>query len=116
MFEHLTIMSRLIGVLSLLSVLLVVIGVQGVLGMRATNAGLETVYNDRLVPTGQLAHINDMMQESMRQLHLSAMHDPRLPESKLHDHPITKHLDVVKKNIAEVNDIWKAYMSTYLTP
>ena len=116
MFEHLTIKSRLIGVLALLSVLLAVIGVQGILGMRATNTGLETVYNDRLIPTGQLAHINEIMQESMRQLHLAAMHDPRLPESKLHSHPISKHLDLVKQNIAAVDDIWKEYMSTYLTP
>jgi len=116
MFEHLTIRARLIGVLVLLSALLLAIGVQGVLGMRAADAGLGTVYNDRLIPTGQLAHINVMMQENMRQLHLAAMHDPRLPESSLHDHPITMHLDVVNKNIEAIGVIWKEYMATYLTP
>ena len=116
MFSHLTIKARLIGVLALLSLLLVIIGAQGVLGMRASNAGLGSVYNDRLIPTGKLAEINVLMQENMRQLHLAAMHDPRLPESKLHDHPISKHLDVVKQNIETIGGIWKEYMATYLTP
>ena len=116
MLGHLTIKARLIGVLALLSLLLVIIGAQGVLGIRASNAGLGSVYNDRLIPTGQLAEINVLMLESMRQLHLAAMHDPRLPESKLHDHPISKHLDVVKKNIETIGGIWKEYMATYLTP
>jgi methyl-accepting chemotaxis protein len=44
------------------------------------------------------------------------MHDPRLPESKLHDHPITKHTEVVEQNIAEISKVWEAYMATYLTP
>ncbi len=116
MLSHLTIKARLIGVLALLSLLLVIIGAQGVLGMRANNAGLGSVYNDRLIPTGKLAEINVLMQENMRQLHLAAMHDPRLPESKLHDHPISKHLDVVKQNIETIGSIWKEYMDTHLTP
>ncbi|MBI4986095.1 MAG: methyl-accepting chemotaxis protein [Rhodocyclales bacterium] len=111
-----TIKTRLIGVLVLLSALLLIIGIQGVVGMKNVNEGLGTVYNDRLIPTGQLAQINLLMQENMRQLHLASMHDPRLPESKLHDHPISMHLDLVKKNIETIGGIWKEYMATYLTP
>jgi len=116
MLSHLTIKARLIGVLSILCLLLLGIGIQGLMGMRAINVSLGSVYNDRLVPTGQLAEINLLMQENMRQLHLAAMHDPRLPESVLHDHPISMHFDVVHKNIEKISGIWKAYMSTYLTP
>ncbi|MEW6166026.1 MAG: methyl-accepting chemotaxis protein [Pseudomonadota bacterium] len=116
MLDNLTIKARLIGVLSILCLLLLGIGVQGLMGMRGINASLGSVYNDRLIPTGQLAQINLLMQENMRQLHLAAMHDPRLPESVLHDHPITMHIDVVHKNIEKIGEIWKAYMATYLTP
>ena len=116
MLSHLTIKARLIGVLSILCLLLLGIGIQGLMGMRAMNVSLGSVYNDRLVPSGQLAEINMLMQENMRQLHLAAMHDPRLPESVLHDHPISLHIDVVHKNIEKISGIWKAYMATYLTP
>ena len=116
MFSNVTIKARLIGVLAVLSILLLIIGVQGVLGMRAGNTSLGSVYNDRPIPTGQIAQINLLMLENMRQLHLATMHDPRLPESKLHDHPISIHIDVVKKNIDTIGEIWKAYTATTLTP
>jgi methyl-accepting chemotaxis protein len=44
------------------------------------------------------------------------MHDPRIEESKLHDHPITQHLDRVNRNIEAIANVWKEYMATYLTP
>ncbi len=116
MLDHVTIRARLIAVLALLTVLLAVIGVQGILAMRAANAGLQTVYSDRMVPTGQIASIIEMMQENVRQLHLASMHDPRLPESKLHDHAISVHLDKVVKNIDAISTVWKEYLATYLTP
>ncbi|MDZ4253383.1 MAG: methyl-accepting chemotaxis protein [Sulfuritalea sp.] len=116
MFSNVTIKARLISVLAVLSILLLIIGVQGVQGMRASNTSLGSVYADRLIPTGQIAQINLLMQENVRQLHLATMHDPRLPESKLHDHPVTLHTDVVEKNIEAISGIWKDYMATYLTP
>jgi methyl-accepting chemotaxis protein len=116
MFAKLTIKTRLIGVLSLLSIMLLLNGLQGIFAMKQTNDGLATVYNDRLLPMAQLSTINQLMQESMRQLHLASMHDARIAESKLHDHPIALHLDRVPQNIAAIANIWKEYMATQLTP
>lgn len=115
MFSNVTIKIRLISVLTLLSVLLLGIGIQGLVGMKSSNVSLGSVYSDRLIPTGQLAKINLLMQENMRQLHLATMHDPRIPESKLHDHPITIHIDTVKKNTDTISGLWKEYMATTLT-
>ncbi|MGD9787955.1 MAG: Tar ligand binding domain-containing protein, partial [Sulfuricellaceae bacterium] len=116
MFNNLTIKSRLIFLIGLMSVLLIGIGVLGLRGMSASNAGLATVYQDRLVPSSQLAIINNLMAENVRQVHLSAMHDPRLPESSLHDHPLSFHTDKIKENIQKITNIWGEYMATYLTP
>jgi len=116
MFSNVTVKARLIGVLAVLSILLLIIGAQGLMGMRAGNTSLGSVYANRLIPTGQIAQINLLMLENVRQLHLASMHDPRLPESKLHDHPITVHLDVVENNIGTIGGIWKEYTATTLTP
>ncbi len=116
MFKNLTIKARLIFLIGLMSVLLIGIGVVGLRGMNASNAALGTVYADRLIPSNQLGVINNLMAENVRQVHLSSMHDPRLPESKLHDHPLTFHSDKIKENIQKISDIWKEYMATYLTP
>ena len=75
MLDNVTIKARLIGVLSFLSLLLLVIGVQGLMTTRQSNEALATVYNDRLIPTGQLANINNYMQDNIRQLQLAGAHD-----------------------------------------
>jgi methyl-accepting chemotaxis protein len=116
MLNNLTIKSRLILLIALLSVMLVMIGFLGLRGMGETNAGLKTVYEDRLVPSNQIAVINNLMAENVRQMHLASMHDPRIPESKLHDHPITNHTGKVNENIQKIGEVWKEYMATTLTP
>ena len=116
MFDNLTIKLRLIFVISLLSVLLVVVGLLGLRGMGIANEGLRTVYEDRLVALGQLAEVNVLQSENQRQVHLMLMHDPRLPESKLHDHPLTFHTDKMAENTQKNNKSWDAYIATFLTP
>ncbi|MDO8991056.1 MAG: methyl-accepting chemotaxis protein, partial [Sideroxyarcus sp.] len=116
MLNNLTVRTRLFSLIGMMSVLLAIIGFVGLQGMGQSNDGLRTVYLDRTIPLAQLAEMTDLMAENVRQLHLASMHDPRLPESKLHDHPIARHTDVVEKNLAEAGRIWKEYMATYLTP
>ncbi|MFA6014946.1 MAG: methyl-accepting chemotaxis protein [Gallionellaceae bacterium] len=114
--NNLTIKTRLVLVISFLSVLLIVIGSYGLWGMSKSNDGLRTVYLDRAIPLGQIAEISDLMAENIRQLHLSSMHDPRMEESKLHDHSISVHTDKIEKNIAEIGKTWEAYAASYMTP
>ncbi len=112
----LTIKARLAAVIGFLSLLLLALGAFAIYGMAKLNRSLETVYEDRVVPLKQLSDINSLMMENVRQLHLSGMHDPRLPEHTLHDHPLAAHHDRVTANMAEVTTLWNAYMATYLTP
>ncbi|MBU0621733.1 MAG: MCP four helix bundle domain-containing protein [Gammaproteobacteria bacterium] len=116
MFKDMTVKMKLIGVVGFLSVLLIVIGIIGLRGMGSSNDKLQSIYADRMVPAGQLAMINKLQAENQRQVHLMLMHDPRLPESKLHDHPQTFHTDRMAENTKNNNATWEAYMSTTLTP
>jgi methyl-accepting chemotaxis protein len=116
MLKNLTVKSRLIFVISFLSVVVVVIGYLGLRGMGIANEGLRTVYEDRLIPSGQLGEVNILTAENLRQIHLMLMHDPRLPESKLHDHPLSFHTDKMAENTKKNNALLEAYGATYLTP
>ena len=107
-----TIRTRLIGVIGFLSLLLLGIGAFGIYGMAKLDRSLETVYEDRVVPLKQLSDINSMMMENIRHLQLAGMHDPRLPEHTLHDHPLAVHHDKVAANIAEITKLWGDYMAT----
>ena len=116
MFKNLTIKARLIFLVAVLSIGIAVIGFIGLRGMSHSNDGLRSVYLDRAVPLAQIAEITDLMAENIQQLHLAGMHDSRLEESKLHDHPLSRHTDAVEKNIAGIGKIWDEYMASYLTP
>lgn len=116
MFANLSIKTRLIFVIGLLSFLSVAIGYLGVRGMGTVNEGLRTVYEDRLIPSGQLGEINIITADTMRQIHLMLMYDPRLPESKLQDHPMSFHTDLMAENARNANKLLKDYLATYLTP
>lgn len=70
MFKNLTIKSRLIFVLSLLSALLLGIGYTGLYGMAQSNNSLQTVYEDHLVALGQVSTIRSL--SACRQLPAAA--------------------------------------------
>ena len=49
----------------------VAIGAAGIWGIRATNARLQTVYEDRTIALEQIARINTLMLQNMRQVQLA---------------------------------------------
>ncbi len=57
MFNNMTIKSRLMFVISMLSLLLVGIGSLGLYGINQSNAGLKSVYEDRTVTAVMLGKI-----------------------------------------------------------
>ncbi len=114
--SDLKIRSRLILLIVVLVIPLIILGTIGLIGINSSNASLTTVYEDRLVPTGQLAHMDMLLQENIRQVHLGTKHDPRLEESSLHsDHTIKKHTDAIRANTEAIHKFWKEYLATYLT-
>jgi len=116
MFKNMTVKTKLIFVIGFLSVLLIAIGFMGLRGMNSSNEGMRTIYENRLVAASHLANVNILQAENQRQVHLMLMHDPRLPESKLHDHPLSFHTDKMAENTQKNNKSWEAYMATFHTP
>lgn len=118
MFGNVKIGAKLYLLLGFLSVILVAIGMIGLSGMKTTNASLETVYANQLLPAVLLTQMDSRLHENMQELLLARLHDPKLPDSKAHeaDHPVTKHTDKVAANIAENDRLWEQYLATYLTP
>jgi methyl-accepting chemotaxis protein-1 (serine sensor receptor) len=107
MLKKMTIKARLIGVISLLCFTIVGIGSLGLLDLKSTNARLGTVYNDRLVPAGQLAEVLSLIQQNQNALAKVVSGSPQ-------DFP--KVVAEVEARIETISGIWKVYMSTYLTP
>jgi methyl-accepting chemotaxis protein len=111
LLQNFTIKTRLIAQVTFAIVLMVAIGLMGLSGMRHADESLSSVYNDRLVPTGQISQILEMMQDNRTQLLLTLQHDPASEFSKMHDHPIDRHLKVAEENIEKITTLWQAFMT-----
>jgi methyl-accepting chemotaxis protein len=103
MFKNLSIKSRLIFVIGLLSVLLAGIGLMGLSGMNKANDGLMSVYQERAVPMGQIAEIQRLL--ARNRLNIATSLVTPTPEE------IRKNTADIEANIASVGKIWETYMA-----
>ncbi len=103
--KHLTIRTRLMILIALMSLILLGIGVSGVLGMKAAESSLETVYKDRVVPLDQLKIVADMYAVNI----VDTAHKTR--NGNLSWSEGLSNIETAERQIAEN---WKAYTSTFL--
>jgi len=106
MFTNLTIKSRLVFVISFLSLLLVGSGVIAIVSLSSANNSLRTIYDDRLIPIGQLNTIVRLISDNRMSVAESMNGDPAV---------VNKTMDTVDKRIGEVARIWDAFMGSELT-
>ena len=108
MFNNMTIKSRLVLVISLLSVLLVGIGSLGIYGLNQTNDAFKGVYEDRAVPLGELGLVIDRMQRTRLNAVIASY--ARKPEVVKERQAMTDQRDT------EIATAWQRYLATNLTP
>jgi methyl-accepting chemotaxis protein-1 (serine sensor receptor) len=106
MFKNISIKARLIFLTVLLGTVAIVVGVTGLANLSATNASLQTVYNDRLVALSDLSHVLTLMQQNQSALLRAAL-------SGGTGNGVA--VDEVEGRIKEMSGIWSGYMATYLT-
>ena len=105
--NNLKISTRLSLLIAVLSILMVLVGAIGVRGMSESNAGLQTVYEDRTVPLGHLLNIQRLILRNRVDLNNSvAVAKPEVTQDNLLD---------LQRNIAEVSETWKAYKASAQT-
>ncbi len=107
-----SIKARLVSMVSLTAVFIAIIAASKVRELRSVNQALKVMYQENMVGMNNLSRIGILMRENRIQLMLSVQHNPSQESSKLHDHPVTLHLDRVKKNIEEIGRVWSAYEAT----
>lgn len=109
--------ARLAGMIGFGVLVAVVLAAQGYTGLNASQQSLKTVYEDRMVPLRDLSLLNESLQENKYVL-LDALgelvNSPKTFSGKQDDN--TNAISTVEKNNATVNELWKGYMATYLTP
>lgn len=99
--------SKLMLLTAIAILSLLIIGLMGIMKLAAVNTGLQTVYNDRVVPLQQLKMIADAYAVNI----VDTTHKTRNGNISFDD--CAKNINDAKSIIDEN---WKAYMATYLTP
>ena len=111
LLNRLTIKTRLIFLVAFGGLLMMVVGAMGLNGLHQAEEALHSTYQDRLIPTGQLAEVFALMKDDRAQLLLALQHDPTSRFSAMHNHPVTKHTDQIKENLRKINRYWDDYMA-----
>ncbi|WP_324522696.1 MCP four helix bundle domain-containing protein, partial [Nitrosomonas europaea] len=103
-----TIKSRLIFIVGLLSLALISVGSVGLYGLYQSKTKLETIYQDRVVVLGHFSQILDsLLQVRMYALLVTNLRDTGVARQRA--------AQVVDED-AKINELWRKFTQTYMTP
>jgi len=115
MFNNLNIGPRLYILNVILAIFMIVIGMIGLHGMSGAVTGLQTAYEDDLIPIRDLSKIRRLMGVNFSEILRAIQHDPDGKLVKLHDHPTSEHFDRIDANLKTINELWQKYQTAKLT-
>ena len=105
--NNLKISTRLALLIGALVLMLISIGALGLFGIASTEARLQSVYDDRLLPSNQLGEIKSLYMSSRLAINAALL-------DASPDH-VKANLDVVRGNRVVIDKTWADYMATKLT-
>ncbi len=116
MFNNFKIKTLLVGVLGLLIGLLAIIGGLGILSAERSVGLVKdvTVANQKNIAERNAIRLD--METGRSQILQALQHNPELAWSKLHDHPLTNHFNIVEEVTARVNKRWDGYLASIKSP
>ncbi|MGE5491318.1 MAG: methyl-accepting chemotaxis protein [Actinomycetota bacterium] len=113
---RLSLRARLWGAMGIMVALMIVMGFINVSGLAESNSRLEGMYKQQLMPSNAVSRMMFLLGDNRSQVMLGLQHDPTNPNSKLHDHPVTMHIDATLKNREEINKELDALKQMTLSP
>ena len=112
LLNRLTIKARLLVLVVFATSTMLAIGILALSAMHKAEDSLKAVYEDRLIPTGQISNIIELMRENRSQLLFALQHKPGSETEPYHKHPVETHLKQVEENIARITEIWDEYLKS----
>lgn len=100
--RHLTIRTRLVGLVGFLTAMIVLVGATGFMGMRSANQAMESLYHDTVIPLTDLAQLVD----KLNRLRINAMEMTN--PSSIHSHDAMQALKA--RLDGEIDELWASIM------
>ena len=95
--------TRLWASMGSLVALMLIVGSIALNGLVSTNTQLQNLYNNDLLPSNDINRMVFLLSDNRSQIMLGLQHDPANPNAKLHDHPLSTHIENTLKNREEIN-------------
>ncbi|WP_265943965.1 methyl-accepting chemotaxis protein [Dechloromonas sp. A34] len=112
--SNMSIRGRLIGLVAFLALALIVTGSISVYIARSAETEIESIYKHEAIPMRELARIRRLVVENSGQIFRAMQHNPSFDYAKLHDHPVTLHLDVIEKNLKWMDETFVSLKANLL--
>lgn len=104
MLSNMTIKARLTMLVSVIMVISVVVAAFAYIGMSNLQTATEDIAVRRIHLIRSVNKLMYAMADNRAQLMRAMQHDPANPASKLHDHPVSRHLDAITENNTKIEE------------
>jgi methyl-accepting chemotaxis protein len=116
MFKNVRIKTLIILALGLLTVLMATVGG---LGIYSSNHEASLLQNVSVADANDVANVIQIkyrMEMNRSQILLALQHHPAFEYSKLHDHPVINHLNLIVENTNKIKELWAKYIAAVKSP
>jgi methyl-accepting chemotaxis protein len=110
-FNNLPIKVRLGALVFLLVLVGLVNSLVGISGMRDADVGMEEMFHTNLHHAELLGIIAEHNQEMRTLLLLSLQHDPSSEFATMHDHPVSLHTELIRKDMDKIQKAWDDFLA-----
>jgi aerotaxis receptor len=107
--KRITLRARMIAMLAFVAALLTAGSIFGIAGIADGNRALDAAYREHLKPSVAIAKMVERLGDNRAQIMLALQHNPSNPHAKMHDHPISLHIDAALKNRALIEGLRAEY-------
>ncbi|UCV09201.1 methyl-accepting chemotaxis protein [Dechloromonas denitrificans] len=111
---NMSIRGRLIALVTFLAAALIVTGSISFYIARSAEAEIESIFKHEAVPMRELARIRRLVVENSGQIFRAMQHNPGTDYAKLHDHPVSAHLEVIEKNLKWMDETFVSFKANLL--
>ncbi len=103
MIKNLTLKGRINGSLAILIIFMLVLGAAGLFSLNRSLHDIRRLDEEGLQVQRLAVQIRTLILESHMHLALALQHAPGLEVAKLHDHPLSLHLEIIRRNRQQIN-------------
>lgn len=105
--KNLSVKARLNLLVIGMAILLLAVGALGFHASSSAVADLQSSYEHQTVPMREVARLRRLHVENENAVFKSFQHNPAFEYAKLHDHPLSLHLDAIEKNLKWAEETWE---------